>query len=223
MELGAGTGKLTCVLVPAFGQVIAVEPDEGMRRLLRSHCPQASVITGRAESIPQADQSVDAVFIAEAFHLFASKHAVGEIARVLRPGGVLTLMWNVPAGPAEPPVAAVDQLLVDRGPDPGTAGYDPADLNPRRYASGDWRLPFAESRFGDFQEASLPNPQVLDRDGLVAFFASMGWIADLPDTTRLPLVHQIRSLLPAVEYRRPWLTRVHWARLEADTRPRRAR
>ncbi len=92
------------------------------------------------------------------------------------------------------------------------------DLNPRRYASGDWRLPFASSRFGDFQEASLPNPQVLDSEGLIAFLASMGWIADLPDTTRLPLLRQMRSLLPAAEYRRPWLTRVHWARREADIR-----
>jgi hypothetical protein len=93
-------------------------------------------------------------------------------------------------------------------------------LNPRRYGSGEWRLPFAGSQFGGFQEASLPNPQVLDRDGLIAFLASMGWIADLPDTTRLPLLHQIRSHLPAAEYRRPWLTRIHWTRLEAGIRGR---
>jgi hypothetical protein len=46
----------------------------------------------------------------------------------------------------------------------------------------------------------------------------MGWIADLPEATRLPLLHQIRSFLPAAEYRRPWLTRIHWTRLEAGIR-----
>jgi SAM-dependent methyltransferase len=218
LELGAGTGKLTRLLVSAFGQVAAIEPDAGMRRMLRDRCPQVRVITGRAEAIPAADESVDGVFIGEAFHMFASTQAAGEIARVLRPGGVLTLMWNLPAGPIDPPIAAVEQLLRDRGPDPGTAGYDPADLNPRRYASGDWRLPFAHSQFSGFREATLPHLQVLDRDGLVAFLASMGWIADLPDTTRLPLLHQIRSLLPAAEYRRPWQARIHWTRLEADIR-----
>lgn len=114
------------------------------------------------------------------------------------------------------------------GPSPGTPpgtpaaleevqlnSPDPADLNPRRYGSGEWRLPFAGLPFGVFRELSLPHLQVLDRDGLVAFLASMGWIADLPDTTRLPLLHQIRSLLPAAEYHRPWQARIHWARLEA--------
>jgi hypothetical protein len=51
---------------------------------------------------------------------------------------------------------------------------------------------------------------------LVAFLASMGWIADLPDATRLPLVAELRSPLPAAEYHRPWETHVHWARLTAD-------
>ena len=43
----------------------------------------------------------------------------------------------------------------------------------------------------------------------------MGWVGDLPDAERLPLLDELRSLLPAAEYRRPWETRVHWARLEA--------
>ncbi len=59
----------------------------------------------------------------------------------------------------------------------------------------------------------LPNPQSIDRDGLAAFFASMGWIADLPDIDRLPLLDEVRSLLVAAEYRRPWETHVHWTRL----------
>jgi hypothetical protein len=48
---------------------------------------------------------------------------------------------------------------------------------------------------------------------LVAFLASMGWIADLPDADRLPLLETIRSLLVADEYRRPWETWVYWTRL----------
>jgi hypothetical protein len=57
--------------------------------------------------------------------------------------------------------------------------------------------------------------QRVDRDGLVGFFASMGWFGDLPDAERLALLDEVRSRLAAEEYRRPWEARVHWARLEA--------
>lgn len=215
LDLGAGTGKLTRVLVSRFARVISVEPADAMRRLLVAFCPEAEALAGSAEEIPLADASVDAVFAAEAFHRFDGEGALAEIARVLRPRGVLVVMWNLPAGPIEPSIAAVERLLHQRVPDAAELGYDPLDLNPRRYASGEWRLAFAESPFEELQEARLPNPQTVDRDGLVAFLASMGWIADLPDAERLPLLDEMRSLVTAPEYRRPWETHVHWTRLAA--------
>jgi SAM-dependent methyltransferase len=215
LELGAGTGKLTRLLVSMFSRVVAVEPAEAMRRLLVSLCPEAEALAGSAEEIPLADASVDAVFAAECFSWFDGERALAEIARVLRPRGVLVLMWNLPAGPTEPSIEAVEQLLGRRVPSRGEFGADPLDLNPTRYASGEWRLPFTESPFEELQETRLPNPQTVDRDGLVAFFASMGWIADLPDANRLPLLDEVRSLLPAAKYRRPWETHVHWTRLGA--------
>jgi SAM-dependent methyltransferase len=218
LELGAGTGKLTHLLVSTFSRVVAVEPAEAMRRLLVSLCPEAEALAGSAEEIPLADASVDAVLAAECFSWFDGERALAEIARVLRPRGVLVLMWNLPAGPTEPSIEAVEQLLRRRGPGRTKFGADPLDLNPTRYASGEWRLPFADSPFEELQETRLPNPQTVDRDGLVAFFASMGWIADLPDVDRLPLLDEVRSLLPAAEYQRPWETHVHWTRLSAGPR-----
>jgi ubiquinone/menaquinone biosynthesis C-methylase UbiE len=213
LELAAGTGKLTRLLVAAFDRVIAVEPAEAMRRLLVQRRPEAEILAGSAEEIPLADASVDAVFAAEAFHVFDGERAVAEFARVLRPRGALVLMWNFPAGPTEPSIAAVEQYLQQRAPDRAEVGYDPLDLNSTRYESGEWRRPFAESPFEEFEEERFPNPQTIGPDGLVAFFASMGWIADLPDPDRLPLLDQVRSLLPAGEYRRRWETHVHWTRL----------
>jgi SAM-dependent methyltransferase len=218
LELGAGTGKLTRLLVSTFDGVVAVEPAEAMRNLLVPGCPEAEVLAGSAEEIPLATASVDAVFAAETFHLYDGERALAEIARVLRPRGVLVLMWNLPAGPTEPSIAAVEQLLHERGPDETRFGADPLDLNPALYASGKWRLALAESPFEELQETRLPNPQTVDRDGLVAFFASMGWIGDLPDVDRLPLLDEVRSLLAAAEYQRPWETHVHWTRLAAGPR-----
>jgi SAM-dependent methyltransferase len=213
LELGAGTGKLTRVLAATFESVVAVEPDEGMRQLLAELCPEAQVVAGTAEESPVAAGSVDAVFAAEAFHWFDAERAPAEIARVLRPRGALVLMWNLPAGPTEPSIEAVEKLLSTVGPSRGELNYDPMDLNPRRYSSGEWRLALAGSPFDELSEVRLANPQTLDRDALVAFIASMGWIADLPDDERLPLLDEVRSLLTAAEYRRPWETHVHWTRL----------
>jgi SAM-dependent methyltransferase len=213
LDLGAGTGKLTRLLVSAFGRVVAVEPAEAMRRLLALLCPEAELRAGTAQEIPLADASVDAVFAAEAFHRFYDEPALNEIARVLRPGGALVLMWNLPAGPTEPSIAAVEEFLGERGPNPDEVRYDPLDLDGPQYTSGEWRLVFEGSPFERLEEERLPNPQTLDRDGLVAFFASMGWLADLPDAERLPMLDEVTSLLRAREYRRPWETHVHWTRL----------
>ncbi|MEX2210532.1 MAG: class I SAM-dependent methyltransferase [Gaiellaceae bacterium] len=215
LELGAGTGKLTRLLVLTFRRVVAVEPEDAMRRLLEARCPGAEALAGSAEEIPLADDSVAAVFAAEAFHRFDGERALAEIARVLRPRGALVLLWNLPAGPTKPSIAAAELHLQQRGPTRAEAGYDPLDLNTDRYASGEWRLPFADSPFEELEEARLPNPQTVDREGLVAFFASMGWIGDLPDEQRLPLLDKVRSLLPAAEYERAWETHVHWTRLRA--------
>jgi len=214
LDLGAGTGKLTRLLVPAFARVVAVEPADAMRRILETLCPEAEALPGTGQEIPLADASVDAVFAAQAFHWFDDERAVAEIARVLRPRGALVLMWNLPAGPWEPSTAAVEELLTGRGPKPSEVSYDPLDLGKGpRYASGEW--PLAESSFEPLQEIRMPNPQTLERDGLVACFACVGWLADLPDDERLPLLDEVRSLLTAAEYRRRWETHVHWARLGA--------
>lgn len=217
LDLGAGTGKLTRLLVSTFGRVAAVEPDDEMRRMLVAFCPAAAAVAGSAEQIPLVDDSFDAVFAAQCFHNFDNERALAEIARVLRPGGTLVLLWNVPAGPAEPSIAAVEQLLAPLWPE----GWDPLDLgDPFRSASGEWRVAFTESPFDAIQEARLPNPQAADREGLVAFFDSMGWIAVLPDADRLPLLDEVRSLLTSTDYVLPWETRVQWTSLVRSAPPR---
>ena len=210
LDLGAGTGKLTRLLVSTFVRVIAVEPDDMMRRQLMALCPEADALAGSAERIPLADASVDAVFAAQCFHTFDNDRALAEIARVLRPHGTLVLLWNVPAGPAAPSIAPVEQLLNPIWP----TGWDPLDLgDPFRSASGKWRIAFTQSAFEELQEARLPNPQTVGREELVAFFDSMGWIATLPDADRLRLLDEIRARLTSDTYVLPWETQVQLTRL----------
>jgi SAM-dependent methyltransferase len=207
LDLGAGTGKLTRVLVPMFERVVAVEPAEGMRQLLEHLQPQAQTLAGTAEAIPLPDVSVDAVFVGQAFHTFDNERAIPEIARVLRPNCPLILLWNRPEGDWQPSAAAAEEVLAERMP---AVDYIPLDLGGPEATSG-WQPRAADSLFDRFQATVLPNPQTLDREGLVAFYATMGWIADLPDDERLPLLDRVRSRLTAQRYRREWETHAHWA------------
>ena len=205
LELGAGTGKLTRLLAPRY----AVEPDEGMRRVLRTVCPDANVLDGTAEAIPLGDDCVDAVFAAEAFHRFEGEASVAEIARVLRPGGALVLLWNVPGGEDHPDVAAAVDLLTAHAP--ADVGHEPADLNTHRYSSGAWRRAFAGSPFGPFEEAEFEHPQEIDRDDLLAFFSSMGWLSERDDRTSI--LAELGALLTQPSYRRVWRARAYATRL----------
>ncbi|HUC57393.1 MAG TPA: class I SAM-dependent methyltransferase [Streptosporangiaceae bacterium] len=99
LDLGAGTGKLTGQLAGlrlAGGPlaVIAVEPDQDMLAELRRQLPGVTAIEGKAEEIPLPDASVDAVLAGQAAHWFDLDRAIPEMARVLRPGGVLGGLWN---------------------------------------------------------------------------------------------------------------------------------
>ena len=212
LDLGAGTGKLTRLLLHRFDHVVAVEPAAPMRRILVTLCPQVPTCAGQARNIPLRDGSVDAVFAAEAFHWFDDDQALAEIARVLRVNAALVLLWNLPAGAWEPSIKSAEVLLRKRLPE-GTLDYDPFDLDGPRRGDGDWRGSFDLAGFAPLRDARIPNPQTLDGEGLVSFFASMGWIAALGDEERLPLLAEVRSVLSASEYRRPWITHVFWTRL----------
>jgi ubiquinone/menaquinone biosynthesis C-methylase UbiE len=94
LDLGAGTGKFTRALVGRGLDVIAVEPLREMRQVLRQQIPGVRAVTGTAEGIPMEDASVDVVTAAQAWHWVDESRALPEVARVLRPGGALCLIWN---------------------------------------------------------------------------------------------------------------------------------
>ncbi|OKI37197.1 methyltransferase type 11 [Saccharothrix sp. CB00851] len=94
LDLAAGTGQLTGGLLAEGHYVTAVEPDEAMLSELVRHHGAVRALPGTAERIPLPDGTVDAVVVGQAFHWFDPARALPEIARVLRPGGVLAALWN---------------------------------------------------------------------------------------------------------------------------------
>ncbi len=99
VDLGAGTGLLTRALARKVPRVVAVEPDPRMAAVLRARSAEAGfhgirVTQSRGEQIPLPDASADGVFASSAWHWLDPERAPREIARVLRDGGRLGVIWT---------------------------------------------------------------------------------------------------------------------------------
>jgi len=199
LDLGAGTGKLTRVLAERYARVTAVEPLDGMREILERVVPGARARAGSAESIPLAASSVDAVFAGQAFHWFANDAAVAEIARVLRPGGVLCLVWNQPGKDSPLPQAYRDYLERLQAPSLERFRSSPSTAEV-----------LARGPFGERREAIVEHEQVLRRDDVLSLARSVSWIADRPEPERARIMRDLDSLLPAGPFTLPLEAHVTW-------------
>jgi SAM-dependent methyltransferase len=183
VDLGAGTGKFTPRLLATGAQVIAIEPVDAMRDRLATGFPQVDARAGSAEALPLEDASVDAVACAQAFHWFANAIAMTELARVVRPGGVLALIWNV-RDESVPWVRRITDLIT------------PYEGDAPRYHRGDWRRVFPAAGFGPLVEARFPHAHVGSPEVvIVERFLSVSFIAALHDSERVQVAQRLRQLI----------------------------
>ncbi len=191
LDLAAGTGKLTRLLVPTGAKVIAVEPIPEMRAKIEN----ARVLAGTAEAIPLADASVDAVTVAQAFHWFRAEEALREIRRVLRPGGGLALVWNV-RDESEPIHAAASEIM------------RPLEEDVRRGGALSWR-----DVIGATETATFEHEQLVDEDAFVERFMSVSFVAAAPPEARADVERQLRALARSAgaPIRLPYVTEVYLA------------
>lgn len=158
-DVGAGTGRLTRLLLDRGARVIAVEPNAEMRAACERRLGGREgfrAVDGRAEATGLDDGCVDLVTAAQAAHWFDLEASRREFRRILRPGGSVALIWNLRRSGATPFMAAYEALLREHGTDYERVAHDGLDR-----ASLD-RF-FGAGRYGS---GSLPNRQVLDREGL---------------------------------------------------------
>lgn len=186
-DLGAGTGKLTRLLLPAGARILAVEPQTSMREVLRETVPQVEALDGTAEAIPLENSSVDAVVAGQAFHWFRGPEALTEIARVLRREGRLGLVWNrrEPDDPAQAAIVA----LIDRY-------HRDAPFHP----DGSWRQAFHRAPFDLDAETEVRQTQSLPNEALIDLVGSLSSIAVLPAEEQREAFAEIgdlQSQLPA--------------------------
>ncbi|MEO4016245.1 class I SAM-dependent methyltransferase [Pseudomonas rossensis] len=185
VDLGAGTGKFTGRLVATGAQVVAVEPVAQMLEKLSEAFPEVLAVSGTAMDLPLPDASVDVVICAQAFHWFASTEALTEIARVLKPGGKLGLVWNQRDSRASwvPKLDAIVNALEGDTP---------------RYYTGAWRQAFAHAAFGPLAEQRFSHGHIgSPEDVIFNRVRSTSFVAALPAEERAKVDEQIRAMIAA--------------------------
>ena len=191
LDLAAGTGKLTRLLVPSGANVIAVEPVREMRQELERRVRGVVALAGTAERMPLTDRYVDAVTVGQAFHWFRRDEALHEIHRVLRTGGGVALIWNA-RDERHPVQAALSEVI------------DPLEGDTPRHKQQPWRSVLADS--GLFE-----HEQVVDEQTLVERVVSISFIAAALQPVRDEVEERVRAIARRSEQpiRLPYMTELY--------------
>ncbi len=155
---------------------MAVEPDPQMRRVLSGLLPGTSLLAGTGEDIPLRDGFADVVVVGQAWHWVDPERAAPEVARVLRPGGTLGLIWN-DRDEADPWIAALSALLEEYGTSPD-AGYQPRVGPP----------------FGPLESAEIGWTNDVAAAAVLDMITSRSYVIALDAERRAGLVRRVRTL-----------------------------
>ncbi|HVF11582.1 MAG TPA: class I SAM-dependent methyltransferase [Actinomycetota bacterium] len=183
LDLAAGTGKLTKLLVDSGARVTAIEPLEDMRKSFSTVVPDVEILDGTAELIPVEDGVFRAVTVAQAFHWFDQKRAASEIQRVLENHGWLFLIWNTGDKSYEW-MSRISEIV------------DPIQASVPDYETQDWQGAVKDSGlFGPIEHIAFPNLHEVNRQIVEFRFASSSYIANLEEAERSILMSKILQVI----------------------------
>lgn len=199
VDLGAGTGALTRLLVGRVPDVVAVEPDDRMRAVLSEAVPSARALAGRGESMPLPDSSADAVIASTSWHWMDLVPTLTEVARVLVPGGVLGVLWTGPdpeaafMAQAQAAMSAFGQTAETHETDEGAAVLAKAINDPvagHQVLTIPPGVPFDQPESTEFKW-----DQALNADDLLGLLGTFSWVITMDEDKRRGLYEMARLLL----------------------------
>ena len=189
LDVGAGTGRLSGPLLEKGYDVVAVEPLDAMRAILTRAIGPDRALAGHAEELPLPDASVDGAVCSDAWHWFDGARAADELARVVRPGGGVVVCVSHPSwyGSDGAPDWWLDLNAVHAALPKGDHPY----LTGSRRPDGLEGHP----AFEEIAVRDEPFVHATDRERIVAHWASMSFVATLPDAQRTLLLGELEKML----------------------------
>jgi SAM-dependent methyltransferase len=203
VDLGAGTGALSRLLIDRADEVVAVEPDDRMRFVLEAEVPGVRAIAGRGESIPLPDRCADAVLASSSWHWVDPIPTLDEVGRILVPGGILGAVWSGPDPEGTFMVQARARLAESRGSaEPvGVGENEPVGSELSRLIMGDGLRPTfgfeipAGVPFGEPEHEVFAWDVALNADELIGLLGTLSWIITMADDKREGVLAEARRLL----------------------------
>lgn len=192
-DIGSGTGLVSRLFLENGNTVFGVEPNEEMARYAVSNFAEFgrfSDVRGTAEATGLADNSVQLVVAAQAFHWFDVRAAAKEFRRILNEPKQAMVVWNTRSLDATPFLVDYETFLLEWGTDYPSVSHD--------HRSEDASL---EELFGhkQFQHVVLSNQQVLDSEGLTGRIMSCSYVPTRQDAKFPEMLDAIRQLFESHE------------------------
>lgn len=198
IDLGAGTGALTRLLIDRADEVVAVEPDPRMREVLIRQVPGVRALDGRGESMPVPDACAEAVLASSSWHWMDVVPTLSEVGRVLMPGGILGAMWSGP-DPEGPFMSQAAALLAQqprraRDGDAGVEGFTANVLGDALRPMSSLEIP-AGTPFDQPEHRAFSWDVALNADDLLGLLGTLSWVITMPEEQQRRLMAEARRLL----------------------------
>ncbi|HMS39128.1 MAG TPA: methyltransferase domain-containing protein [Pyrinomonadaceae bacterium] len=185
-DIGSGTGISSKIFLENGNAVFGIEPNRAMREaaeMFLRDFPKFKSVDGTSENTNLADNSVDFVVAAQAFHWFDKEKTRPEFKRILRKKGFVALIWNERQLDTNDFLIEYENHLKKFGTDYEKVRHDKID----------------ENILSDFFQTNIQmktflNIQTLDFEGLKGRMLSASYMPSEKDTLFAPMINELKSL-----------------------------
>ncbi len=213
LDGGAGTGIATRQLAERGARTVALDIGERMLRRAQARSPGSCFLLADGNAMPLRDHCADLACFAQSWHWFDGERAVGEVARVLRPGGYWAAWWNHEWADGEEWFDAYQDLLESACPRYDRRARDPSWAEERIARTG---------QFGPGVQIVVRWTRTLSIGQWMTYERSKSYVADLGPAGREPLLARIADLagarFPGGQMSVPYRTRLLLARRQLSPR-----
>jgi SAM-dependent methyltransferase len=185
-DVGSGTGISAKVFLENGNKVSGVEPNKAMREAAEEFLkefPRFKSVDGTSENTNLADDSVDFIIAAQAFHWFEPHKTRPEFKRILRENGFVALIWNERQLDTNNFLIEYENLLKKFGTDYEKVRHDHLD-----------EKIFKDFFQTEFSQKNFLNAQTVDFEGLIGRILSSSYMPSEKDAAYAPMIVELQDI-----------------------------